>query len=105
MTATRLAILGSGAWGTAVALVLAQNPHHRVSLWSARAENAAWHAARENTRLLPGVPIPPSIDLTTEIARAVAGAELLVLGVPTVHLRSTLAGIASAIPPAVPILS
>ena len=70
---TEFAILGAGAWGTAVGLVLAGNPDHRVTLWSARAEQAQLlHAKRENVRLLPGVPIPPSVHLTTDIAEAVA---------------------------------
>src|SRR5256714_14016529 len=95
---TEFAVLGAGAWGTAIALVLAEDPDHRVTLWSARPENAAiLQQKRENVRLLPGVPIPPSILLTTDI-HAVAGAELLVVAVPTVHMRPTLARIAPALP-------
>ena len=53
---TEFAILGAGAWGTALAIVLAENPGHHVTLWSARPENAAlMHQKRENVRLLPGV--------------------------------------------------
>ena len=60
-TTFEFAVLGAGAWGTAVSLVLAQDPAHRVSLWSARPENARLlHEKRENVRLLPGVPIPPA---------------------------------------------
>src|SRR5438067_13520503 len=88
---TRFAILGAGAWGTAIALGLAQNPQHRVTLWSARPENAhLLHERRENVRLLPGVPIPAAVHLTANIAEAVAAADLLVTGIPTVHLRPTL---------------
>src|SRR5437879_3042955 len=102
---TRFAILGSGAWGTAAAMILAQNPQHRVVLWSARPVNATWHARRENVRLLPGVAIPSSVVLTTDIAEAVDAVDLLVAAVPTVYLRSTLAGIAAAIPKGKPLLS
>jgi glycerol-3-phosphate dehydrogenase (NAD(P)+) len=92
------AILGAGAWGTAVGLVLAQDPDHRVALWSARPENAAdLLRRRENVRLLPGVPIPPGILLTTDIAEAVAGADLVVVAVPTVYLRATVQRIAPAL--------
>jgi len=101
----RLAILGSGAWGTAVATVLAQNPQHRVSLWSARSENATWHQRRENARLLPGVAIAESVVLTTDIAQAVDAADLLIVAVPTAYLRSTLGRIAGAIPKETPLLS
>src|SRR5262245_17188947 len=103
--ATRFAVLGSGAWGTAIAMILAQNPQHRVSLWSARPGTADWHATRENTRLLPGVAIPPSILLTTEIEQAVADSDLLIAAVPTVYLRATLERIAVSIPKGKPLLS
>ena len=103
--ATQFAILGSGAWGTAVAMILAQNPRHRVTLWSARPETADWHARRENVRLLPGVAIPESILLTTDIRQAVDGADLLIAAIPTVHLRATLQRIAAAAPPDKPLLS
>jgi glycerol-3-phosphate dehydrogenase (NAD(P)+) len=103
---TSFAILGAGAWGTAISLVLAQDPEHRVSLWSARPEHAALlHARRENVRLLPGVPIPPSVCLTTDVAEAAAGADLLIAAVPTVHLRATLARVAAQLPRGRPVLS
>ena len=70
---TSFVVLGDGAWGTAVALLLAQDPRHRVVLWSAREENARiLRERRENVRLLPGVPIPDSVELTTDVARATA---------------------------------
>src|SRR5262245_39737630 len=103
---TEFAVLGAGAWGTAIALVLAEKMQHRVHLWSARPENAVLlHERRENVRLLPGVPIPPSVILTIDAREAVANADLIVAAVPTVHLRSTLAKIASAIPAGKPVLS
>jgi glycerol-3-phosphate dehydrogenase (NAD(P)+) len=103
---TNFAILGAGAWGTAVSLVLAQDPEHRVALWSARPEHAReLHERRENVRLLPGVPIPPDILLTTDIAQAVAGAELAVIAVPTVYLRATMTRIAPALRRDLPLLS
>jgi glycerol-3-phosphate dehydrogenase (NAD(P)+) len=103
---TNFAILGAGAWGTAVSLVLAQDPEHRVALWSARPENAReLHQRRENVRLLPGVPIPPSVLLTADVAEAVAGADLIVFAVPTVHLRATATRVAPALPRGCPQLS
>ena len=56
-----------------------------------REENARiLRERRENVRLLPGVPIPDSVELTTDIAHATAGADLWVAAVPTVYLRATL---------------
>jgi glycerol-3-phosphate dehydrogenase (NAD(P)+) len=104
--AAHFAVLGAGAWGTALAVLLAQDPRHRVRLWSARPENAGvLRERRENVRLLPGVPIPDDVLLTADIAEAVAGAELLVTAVPTVHLRPTLSRVASVIPAGVPVVS
>jgi glycerol-3-phosphate dehydrogenase (NAD(P)+) len=103
---THFAILGAGAWGTAIALGLAQRSQHHVTLWSARPENARlMHERRENVRLLPGVPIPPAVRLTANVAEAVDRADLLITGIPTVHLRSTLARIAAALPAGVPFVS
>lgn len=104
--AAAFAVLGAGGWGTAIALVLAQNPRHRVALWSARPEHAAdLLARRENLRFLAGVPIPQSIQLTTEIAEATRDADLLVTAIPTIYLRETLGRIAGKIPQPCPVLS
>ena len=104
--ADTFAILGDGAWGTAIALLLAQNPQHRVSLWSAREENGRLlRERRENVHLLPGVRIPDSITLTTDITLAVRDAELWIAAVPTVYLRSTLARIRPHVQPGPPIVS
>jgi glycerol-3-phosphate dehydrogenase (NAD(P)+) len=102
----RFAILGDGAWGTAIALVLAQNPNHRVALWSARADNGRiLRERRENIRLLPGVPIPDAILLTMDVAEAVAAADLWIVAIPTVYLRSTLAPVAATLTAPKPVLS
>jgi glycerol-3-phosphate dehydrogenase (NAD(P)+) len=103
---TTFAVLGDGAWGTAIALLLASDPHHRVALWSARAENAqVLRELRENVRLLPGVPIPESVVLTMDIAEAIAGADLWIAAIPTVYLRSTLQPVARSLRKDCPVLS
>jgi glycerol-3-phosphate dehydrogenase (NAD(P)+) len=103
---TAIAVLGDGAWGTAVALLLAQNPRHRVTLWSAREDNGRLlREHRENVRLLPGVPIPPTVELTMDIRQAVAGADLWVTAIPTIYLRATLDRIAATVPPGPSVLS
>jgi glycerol-3-phosphate dehydrogenase (NAD(P)+) len=103
---TKFAVLGDGAWGTAVALLLAQKAHHQVVLWSAREENGRLlQERRENVRLLPGVRIPDSVELTMDIHRAADAAALWVVAVPTVYLRATLSRVAEALHPAPPVLS
>jgi glycerol-3-phosphate dehydrogenase (NAD(P)+) len=96
--AIKFAVLGDGAWGTAIAVLLAQDPEHAVTLWSAREESARLlRERRENVRLLPGVPIPPAVTLTSDAAEAVADAALWVAAIPTVYLRATLTRIAPAV--------
>jgi glycerol-3-phosphate dehydrogenase (NAD(P)+) len=100
------AILGDGAWGTAIALLLARNESHRVTLWSAREENARiLRERRENLYLLPGVKIPETVSLTTDIRQAVADAEVGVVAIPTVYLRQTLEAIGLAVPARLPLVS
>lgn len=104
--AATFAVLGAGGWGTAISLVLAQNPAHRVRLWSARPDQAELlHEKRENVRYLPGVSIPESVLLTCEITTAVADADLLITAIPTIHLRDTLSRIAPQVPASCPVLS
>ncbi len=103
---TSFAVLGDGAWGTAIALLLAQDSARRVTLWSARPENAAiLRERRENVRLLPGVPIPPAVHLTEDIREAVDGADLWVAAIPTAYLRPTLQRIAGSVRSERPVLS
>jgi glycerol-3-phosphate dehydrogenase (NAD(P)+) len=103
---TKFAVLGDGAWGTAVALLLAQRPEHQVRIWSAREENGRiLREKRENVRLLPGVAIPQSIQLTTDIDTALSGIELAIAAIPTIYLRETISRFAGRIPTDLAVLS
>jgi glycerol-3-phosphate dehydrogenase (NAD(P)+) len=103
---TNFAVLGDGAWGTAVALLLAQRPEHRVRIWSAREENGRiLREKRENVRLLPGVRIPESIGLTTDIKTSLDGIDLAIAAIPTVYLRQTIEPFAGRLSDNVPIVS
>lgn len=89
---TTFAVLGSGGWGTAMALALAQNPSHRVLLWSAHANVAQeLKEKRENLRLLPGVKIPEAILITHDREEAVEKADCWFSAIPTAYLRQTIA--------------
>lgn len=100
------AVLGDGAWGTAIANLLADRPQNRVRLWSAREDNAELlRRHRENVRFLPGVPLAPAIDLTTSIADAVDRADLAIVAIPTVYLRQTLRRFVGQWPASLPALS
>jgi len=90
---SRILVLGSGAWGTAIALSLHRRGGHHVALWAHSYEAAREIAdARENTLFLPGFPIPPEIQITGNVAAA-REAEILVSVVPSEFLRPTLARI------------
>ena len=88
---SRIVVLGSGAWGTAIALSLHRRGGHQVSLWAHSPEAAQEIAAAgENTLFLPGFPIPPEVAVTGDPA-AVADAKIVVSVVPSEFLRSTMA--------------
>jgi glycerol-3-phosphate dehydrogenase (NAD(P)+) len=85
---TTVAILGAGAWGTAMAMHFAESAaaKPRVTLWTRDAGQArAIVASRSNARYLPGVALPPSIVVTSDLAEA-AQAELLVAATPAAAL-------------------
>jgi glycerol-3-phosphate dehydrogenase (NAD(P)+) len=87
---SRIVVLGSGAWGTAIALALHRRGGHRITLWSHSADEAGQIAAAgENILFLPGFPIPADIRLTSS-AEAVAEADIVVSVIPSEFLRPTL---------------
>ncbi len=88
---SRIAILGSGAWGTAIALALDRRCDHHITLWTHSKEEAAVIAgARENTLFLPGFPLADSIEVTAD-PDPVALAEIVVSVIPSEFLRPTIA--------------
>src|SRR5215211_4676337 len=100
------AVLGSGGWGTAVAVVLSRKTGNVVRLWSAREPTArALLASRVNARQLPAVAIPDEIHITDDPREATAGADCWVVAVPTAFLRTTLARLAPFASPSVPVVS
>lgn len=85
----RIAVLGAGAWGTALAINFAGR--HAVSLWmrdAARAEDIS--RRRENLRYLPGCPFPAGLQVTSEMKAVLANADLAILAAPLSGLRPLL---------------
>ncbi|MDO4777428.1 MAG: NAD(P)H-dependent glycerol-3-phosphate dehydrogenase [Cardiobacteriaceae bacterium] len=79
----RLAVLGAGSWGTALALQLARQ-QHEIALWGHRDGHIeALRQNRENQRFLPGVPLPGNLHPTSDLAEAVAGAEMVLAVIPS----------------------
>ncbi|ANH93623.1 MULTISPECIES: NAD(P)H-dependent glycerol-3-phosphate dehydrogenase [unclassified Streptomyces] len=87
----RAAVLGTGSWGTAFAVVLA-DAGCEVTLWARRAEVAeAVNSTRTNPDYLPGIELPAAVRATTDPAEAVRDADFTVLAIPSQTLRANLA--------------
>ncbi len=86
---SRIAILGGGSWGTALAIVLSRaRRKHDISLWvhdPALAESI--RRDRENRNYLPGHRLQPEIDVTSDTHGAISGAHILIGAIPTAHAR------------------
>ncbi|MCD7948167.1 MAG: NAD(P)-dependent glycerol-3-phosphate dehydrogenase [Oscillospiraceae bacterium] len=87
-----IAVIGSGAWGTALSLVLLENGHN-VTLWSFdAAQSAHMQQTRENP-MLQGVALPPSLVLTGDLA-CVRGCDIVITATPSYAVRETAARLA-----------
>ncbi|HLG43799.1 MAG TPA: 2-dehydropantoate 2-reductase N-terminal domain-containing protein, partial [Nitrospirales bacterium] len=103
--ATPVAVIGAGAWGTALAWLVA-GKGEGVRLWVFEAAVAAEIAStRENRTYLPGIRLPESLEATTSLADAVRGAESLIFAVPSHAAAGVLAHVAPLLEPEVPIIS
>ncbi|MFF0814326.1 NAD(P)H-dependent glycerol-3-phosphate dehydrogenase [Rhodococcus sp. NPDC003318] len=93
----RAAVLGAGSWGTAFAKVLA-DAGTEVTMWARRAEIAAAITNDHvNPGYLDGITLPDELTATTDPVTALAGADLVVLAVPSQSLRANLAGWAASV--------
>jgi len=88
-----ITVLGAGAWGTALAISLAQR--HCVTLWARNVQQIAdMRSSGKNQRYLPDIPLPHELKLEHDFDAALMGAEMIVLAVPISALRDTLGKIA-----------
>jgi len=96
----RIAVLGAGAWGTAIAVSLCAR--HAIALWGNEPEHCrAIAAERRNQRFLPGIALPAEIAIEADFDTAVGAAELVLVATPTVALREMLLRLAPAKKPVV----
>jgi glycerol-3-phosphate dehydrogenase (NAD(P)+) len=94
----KIAVLGAGAWGTALGVSLCA--HHRVTLWARDQQQiSTMQNDRINSRYLPDIRLPQQLQLTANIELALADAELILVVVPISALRSTLLKIAGLAKP------
>lgn len=91
---SRIAVLGAGSWGTALGALLARNAHH-LCLWGRDATVVADIGERhENGRYLPGVALPASLRVTSDLAHALDGVDWVLVAVPSHAFAQTIAEIA-----------
>ncbi len=94
---SNICVLGSGGWGTAIAILLLSN-NHKVTLWSFTQEECDQISKiRENTRCLPGIKIPDEIMLTADI-NACKNQDIIVIATPSHGVRSTAKLISGIVP-------
>ena len=100
----KVAVIGAGSWGTAVASLAAEN--EPTTLWARRAELAADIRDRHvNTAYLPDVVLPDTLHSTADLEEAVDGADVVVMGVPSHGFRDVLKEARAHIADGVPIVS
>jgi glycerol-3-phosphate dehydrogenase (NAD(P)+) len=84
-----IAVIGGGAWGTGIAIVLGRKGTHRVRLWAHESDVCESIAQKRiNERFLPGRQIPDSVTATNDLAAALSGAQIIVSVMPSQHCRA-----------------
>jgi glycerol-3-phosphate dehydrogenase (NAD(P)+) len=97
---SRIAIIGAGAWGTALAIVLGRKGTHTVRLWAHESEvYESITQERINQHFLPGFRLPESIEPTTDLAWVIEGADMIVSVMPSQHCRELFERMAPSLPP------
>jgi glycerol-3-phosphate dehydrogenase (NAD(P)+) len=92
---SRIAVIGAGAWGTALTVSLARRGGHDLTLWAHSPAHAAELSdSGENHRYLPGFVIPFDVHITSKINDAIAGADVILCVTPSQALRSIMEQIA-----------
>lgn len=86
----KIAVLGAGSWGTALAMLLGEN-NHQVELWSHNAEHAtSMRDSHENSRYLPNLKFPETLNVTTDLAATFSKTNNILIVVPSHAFRQTL---------------
>jgi glycerol-3-phosphate dehydrogenase (NAD(P)+) len=91
----KITVLGAGAWGTALGKLLQVGQPHQVTLWG---HVPAWveeiRQTRRNERFLPGIELPQDLALESSLSTAIAGAECVVVAVPSQPFREVTGALA-----------
>jgi len=85
---SEIAVIGAGAWGTALSIVAARRGNHRVRLWAHEPEvRESISTKRENTLFLPGLPVPANVSVTNDLSEALKDARIVISVMPSNHCR------------------
>jgi glycerol-3-phosphate dehydrogenase (NAD(P)+) len=99
-----VAVIGAGAWGTALAAIAAAG-NDKVSLWAREPDVVqSIRTKRENALFLPGVTLPEAIEPTHDLMRATENANVILVTSPAQHLRAMLASLSPHVKPATPLV-
>jgi len=103
---SEIAIIGGGAWGTGLAIVLGRKGTHRVRLWAYETQvcDSITHK-RVNQTFLPGCRVPDSVAASNDLATVLEGAQILVSVMPSQHCRGLFERMRPLIPPQALIVS
>src|ERR1700758_5065282 len=103
---SEIAIIGAGAWGTGIAIVLGRKGTHRVRLWAHEADVCeSIMQQRLNEKFLPGRPIPDSVTATNDLSATLKGAQIVVSVMPSQHCRTLFERMRPLLPPQTLIVS
>ncbi|MDX1732989.1 MAG: NAD(P)H-dependent glycerol-3-phosphate dehydrogenase [Halioglobus sp.] len=104
MGTTKVAVLGGGSWGTTVAALATRNVP--VTLWARNPRTAdEINTSHRNETYLPGASLPEKLHATSDLAEAVADADVLVVAIPSQHFRKVLTDAAAFLRAGIPVVS
>jgi glycerol-3-phosphate dehydrogenase (NAD(P)+) len=104
-TQKKIAVIGDGGWGTALALIALENGH-AVTLWGPfESYIQEMRDQRRNDTYLAGVALPEALNLTSDRAEALQDADAVILAVPTKYFHDVVGSLAGLIPPTIPVVS
>ncbi len=103
---SEIAVIGGGAWGTGIAIVLGRKGTHSVRLWAHEADVCeSITQQRVNEKFLPGRRIPDSVTASSDLAAILHGAEIVVSVMPSQHCRALFERMRPLMPPSALIVS
>jgi glycerol-3-phosphate dehydrogenase (NAD(P)+) len=103
--AETVAILGAGAWGTTLAVILARRGYRAILCARRRSHRDAMRSARANETYLSGIQFPDGLEIAGQSDEAVARADFVVLAAPSRYARLAMSGIAGALAPDTVVIS